>query len=370
MNKTLSYLIVCLVCLGSCNPELPTADSSAAVFFVKGVLNGQIVELSAGDNSYYMYPSVNDDSLGIRYFSGLLGKVNCQNQSVCPETFQISIRELEIRSQGRLGINENIKPSRYIFRGPPEYFFTSYKASFFSKSFPIGLGHVWDFGDGTSSNEINPEHYYLNQNDSIVTPVLWVTNGTGCDNSVSFETRFSSPCEVDFTPKYLNGHLSWSSLPNAGRTELWDLTNGYMPLGPANLPPLDSVFTACVKSTDASTGCVSYKCKNIVLDTNLVQCVANYDVIKETVVSADVRDYAQATISYINEAGEKYASDLYDQPIDNYFEIVEVEDYTKDENGNSTKKITIKCMVRLYGESETDFLDFTSEKSIFAISYL
>ena len=370
LNRLIIYVISFAALLGSCKKEMEIDDNSSAVFFVKGVLDGESIEVKAGDDLYYMSPSVNEDFLGIRSFVGTLGSIGCIDEPVCPNSIQISIRELEVKSQGRLDINENISPENYDFRGPADYLFVSYKASFESKSMPSNLKHNWFFGDGIESNDVNPVHFYLNEEDSIVQPMLVVSNENGCQNSIRYETKFTSPCDVDFTPKLINGHLSWSPHPTKNRTELWDLTNGYLPFGVNNLPPNDSVFTACVQSSDDLTGCISYKCKNIILDSNKVKCVANFDVIKETVISEDIRDYSQVTISYTDELGKKYSSDRYLQPTESNFEITKVEDYLNDKNGNPTKKITLKFIVRLFGDSESDYKKFVTEKSVFAISYL
>lgn len=370
MKNYLPYILGALVFFASCEKELPNSGSTSAVFFLKGEISGEKIDIRAGDNSYYMFPGVSNDSIGIRSFNGVLGKFNCQNLEACPNTFLIAIREMEVGATGRPSIEQNIQVRAYDFRGPPEFFFTSYKATFISKSTPVGANHYWEFGDGTNSLEINPVHFYLNEKDSIVEPSLYVSSSNGCDNTISYETRFLSPCDVDFFPKYKNGYLSWSSTPNSGRNELWDLSNGYLPLGPNNLPPLDSVFTACVKSVDTVTGCTSYKCKNIIIDTSAVGCVANYDVVKETVVGKDVRDYSEITITWIDEAGKVFTNELHNQPSDSYFEILNVEDYVIDQDGNQTKKIEAKFKVRLFGASEVDFIDFTIEEAAFAISYL
>ena len=370
MRKLLTYLVIGLIFLGACNKQLPPEEKSEAVFYVKGNLGGKSINVRAGDNQVYMLPRFEDDSLGIRSFTGIIGNVGCVGDVSCPGQIRISIREKEIGSEGRASIEQNLQVQNYQFRGQPEYLFTSYKATFISRSTPSSVTHIWDFGDGTNSNDINPVHYYLRESDSVVTTSLWVSSN-GCNNSVSYETRFLAPCDVDFTPKRNNnGGISWSPKPKVDRRELWDLTNGYLPLDGNNLfPDTDSIFTACVQSTDTITGCVSYKCKNVVLDTQLVNCVANYDVVKETIVSEDVRDYSEATISWENEQGKKYSSIKYAQPDWANFNIVSLDDYLMDNQGNPTKRVTVYFRVRLYGDSESDYMDFQSDESVFAISY-
>ena len=365
----LKYLPLLLVFFSACRKELPEHEKSDAVFYVDGILAEKKISLKAGDDKIYMLPGYSDDVLGIRSYNGVIGNLNCVSAGNCPGSFQFMIREREKNQNGRLTVDKSVAVKMYAFRGPATYLFTSYKATFKSNSIPLGVSHFWSFGDGVTSTEINPVHYYLSESDSIVSPTLLVESGSGCRSSISYETRFNSLCDVDFTPSFNNGRLSWSSAPNSGRNELWDFTNGYMPLGSSNLPPTDSVFTACVQSTDTISGCVSYKCKNIILDTNVVGCVANYDVIKEKVLTKDVRDYQEVTVKWEDLDGKTFSSDRYDQPFSSQFEIIEIADYTTDINGRPTKKLTVAFSLRLYGDSEADYVDFTSDKSVIAISY-
>jgi hypothetical protein len=107
-----------------------------------------------------------------------------------------------------------------------------------------------------------------------------------------------------------------------------------------------------------------------VLDTSVVGCVANFDVIKETVMVPDLLDYSEVTLSWIDGTGKSYSSDRFNQPNTKRFEIINATDYIDDVDGNPTKKITLKFSVRLFGGSESDFKDFDSEESVIAISYL
>jgi hypothetical protein len=357
------------VFLSACRKPEPTEEDLKAVFYIKGLINGNTVDISAGDNNVFMHPDFQDDTLGIRSFVGRIGDLRCVLELDCPESVEIRIREKERESNQRRSISENIYPTEYPVRGPAEFLFRSFKATFKSKSTPVGIPHFWDFGDGVTSMDINPVHVYVREQDSIVNPVLVVANGTGCSNSISYQTHFNSGCDVDFFPTFKNGRLSWSTSPNLGRSELWDLTNGYLPLGSGNLPPNDSVFTACILSTDTVTGCVSNKCKNIILDTNVVGCVANYDVIKESKYVKDVRDFFETTIIWTDKNGKKYSSQSFDQPVESKFEILSVESFKNDPMGRATKKVTVKFSLRLFGDSAIDFVDFESDKSVIAIAY-
>ncbi len=371
MKRSTLYLLGVLLFFSACKKPGPVEESSVPLFYIDATIGGEKIELKAGDDGYYMRPTYFDDTIGIRSFVGKLGKFSCINTQVCPESFEILIREKDAGSSGgHPNINENIKIESYGFRGPATHLFKSYKATFFSKATPVGISHHWDFGDGNFSTDINPVHYYLNESDSLVEPILTVQSGSGCSNSISYPVHFKKGCLVDFFPSKIGVTLNWNAAPKQNRTELWDLGNGYLPLGSGNPIPGDSIFKACVQSTDVITGCVTYKCKNIVIDTHLVGCVANYDMIKETVTMEDVRDYLEVTVRWRNASGKLYSSDRYNQPNESIFNIVGVEDYSlNDLDGNPTKRVTVTFKVRLYGDDENDYLDFDTEKSIVAISY-
>jgi PKD repeat protein len=369
MQRSTLYVLVLLLFFSACKKPKPIEKSGNPVFYIDAVIDGSKLELKAGDNGYYMRPSFYDDTIGIRSFVGKLGKINCINQEVCPESFEVIFREKDKGlNGGQPSIDENITLKSYNFRGPASHLFQSYKATFFSKSTPLGTAHLWDFDDGATSTQVNPIHYYLNEADSLVEPKLTVQS-SGCNNSISYPVNFNKGCLVDFFPSKVGVNLNWNAAPKQNRAELWDLGNGYLPLGAGNPIPSDSVFIACVKSTNVITGCTTYKCKNIVIDTGLVGCVANFDMIKEKVMIKDVRDFSEVTVKWRDSAGKLYNSDLYAQPVSSVFDVISVEDYIDDVDGNPTKKVTVTMKVRLYGDSQNDYLEFETEKSILAVSY-
>ncbi len=371
MKKILFLIIVVgVVCTSSCKTEPPVTEPSNAIFYVRGEISGQVVNLNAGDLNYYMLPSFEDDTIGIREFNGDLGQFDCVGDVSCPESFKISFREAEISGAGKEPVEKVLYPRFCDLRGPATLLFESYKATFMSHSIPTTLNHTWYFGDGESSYDKNPVHFYLNSSDSIVFPVLIVQNASGdCQNEISYEVNFESLCDVDFHPTYFSSQINLNPYPTSNRTELWSYNGDtYEPFSFKG-PPTDSITNVCLESTETATNCISRKCKNVVIDTSSVDCVANFDVIKEKVTLPDMQDYSEVTLTWQDKSGKKYNSSLFDQPSSSYLEIIEVEDYKDAPNGNATKKITIKFNLRLFGNDSEDFLDFVSEKSVVAVGY-
>jgi len=53
----------------------------------------------------------------------------------------------------------------------------------------------WDFGDGTTSTDWAPEHYYANPGTYVVTLNMWVTNGTECCYKTFTKEIRVEPCD-------------------------------------------------------------------------------------------------------------------------------------------------------------------------------
>lgn len=72
--------------------------------------------------------------------------------------------------------------SHFVFLNIPPIGATRFADSSKSGDAPI-VGWHWDFGDGTSSTEQNPEHFYKGQ--KTYTVILTTTDSNGCSNSVT-----------------------------------------------------------------------------------------------------------------------------------------------------------------------------------------
>lgn len=74
---------------------------------------------------------------------------------------------------------------------PAEVFVPNEKIVCFNNSRGENLGYAWDFGDGSSSNQENPEHYY--QAEGVYTIALVATNGQCSDTAFSDSPVLAKP---------------------------------------------------------------------------------------------------------------------------------------------------------------------------------
>jgi gliding motility-associated-like protein len=70
---------------------------------------------------------------------------------------------------------------RAAFATYPDSGCTPLRVQFLNMSIAANT-YLWNFGDGTTSNQINPVHYYFN--DSLYTVTLIATNSYGCDDTI------------------------------------------------------------------------------------------------------------------------------------------------------------------------------------------
>lgn len=352
----------------SCKKELPEVEEDVPDFYLEGKLNGELITLTAGDDDLYMFPFIEKDSLNILSYSGRLGNFNCVQSEDCKESLTIKLREKRDTQGNRLALKDWVQQNNVSFRGPASYLFQAYKATFTSKSIPSSGYHTYFFGDGIVSHEVNPEHYYINESDSVVKPLLRVEDSFGNLSNIQYPINFKAPCQTDIVVTKIGVVLSFSTHPST-TSNLWDFGNGYLPLGQGNPLPTDSVFKTCVQATQMAPLCVVEKCENVIIDSTLANCVANFDVEKEVVTLKDVRDFGEVSIVWVDENGKHYSSELYVQPPSSFLDIIEVSDYQKSPSGDETLKIKVNFNLRLFGNSETDFITLSSTNSFFAVAY-
>jgi gliding motility-associated-like protein len=92
----------------------------------------------------------------------------------------------------------------------------------------------WSFGDGSSSNQQNPQHFYNNAGNYLVT--LIVINNFGCADTFSLNVLVTEVISVDFTmmpnPVCINQPVYFTDISSTGSGNFiswhWDFGDGYI----------------------------------------------------------------------------------------------------------------------------------------------
>ncbi|MBS1637272.1 MAG: PKD domain-containing protein [Bacteroidetes bacterium] len=347
-------LLVAVSCKKKDYPD-PVVENDPQFYF-KGTVNGINTDLEAGINNYYMYASYSQDANNVYRFSGNLKPNGC---SFCTNGLEIIINDSRVSPAGA---------STYIdsafFTGDYPYIkggaaSTISSLVYFTGSFnqPALLSAAWNFGDGGTSSQTSPQHVFKSLGKK---QVCLTMNDSSCNSTVC-GTFVARPM---------------------GDSSLWASVQGFQMGGDSitfsahisGQPPLsyswdfgDGVTTAVTTSTSTSLAEIhqyaaagSYPVKLKVSDAygdtvysnynantlNTSNCAANYQV-SAIIPLSNPFGFSNIEVKWTDASGIVYTSNNANQPLTSYFEILSVENYKNNENGQSTKRLHVrfKCMV-------------------------
>ena len=74
--KQLGYIALVLLFFSCEKAEIPQVNESQAEFYLKGELNGELFQIEAGEDDYYMSTQGYSDEKYV-YYQGKMQRVNC-----------------------------------------------------------------------------------------------------------------------------------------------------------------------------------------------------------------------------------------------------------------------------------------------------
>jgi PKD repeat protein len=153
---------------------------------------------------------------------------------------------------------------------------TPLTAQFNPTAQPEGTTYEWDFGDGTTSDQINPIHTFGSPNQTYQV-CLTITQPNGCTNTQCHNINFEGnpnggECNANFnhTPvamQPLARQFNNLSVGAAVVSWLWTFGDG----GTANEPnpqhtfPANGMYQVCLTITNADASCTDTRCKEVYL---------------------------------------------------------------------------------------------------------
>lgn len=374
----LPVLLSPLLIFSGCRKDDPQIESGTPVFMLQGTLNNSPITIQAGVNGYYMYSSYSSGADSVYTFTGDLHQESCSGN--CPNSLQVYIRDYQPHgSTGTTNIDSALRLGAYAyFDTLAQQGMTVLFSNQVSNADSV-FSYNWNFGDNSTSTLPNPIHNYVSPgmyNVCLTSTYMHnnVTNShTFCD---SVPVSPGGPCfSINTTTTPLGGNFFMDSvLFNASVTGggvppftyLWDFGDSI----PGSGNPAMHVYTPAGKYairltvTDASS-CTMHKRKEI----QTSQCdstLVNFDWTQQP---SSMLNLSTVKIQWIDGSGTHYRTDWGTQPSNSSFQLLSVDPYDRNENGQLTKKIHARVTCKLYDSIGQNFIQLSNADIVFAVAY-
>lgn len=372
MNKSLFIWFLLGITFIQCEKTpVEIVEEEEPVFYaqLKGFNIDQ--EYTAGVESYYMYTYHRTDNSDRLFLGGQLSQFPCEG-SECPNSF--SIEFLDGLASDFTGIEtSNLNEDSIDYtNGLDTSFILGYNVNLLDESYGVNPNLNWSIA-GNSGTVPSYSVFLPHNNDSIPNACLNI-HDNGYQDDLCYPIHLRGNAEAYFTTTRNANIMQFNAAPNgdAPFSYEWDFGNGYVAdsESPQNaITPGVATQQVCLRVTDADGDIAEY-CKNVILDSSLVTCVANYRYLKTTSYQVNQDQFGTIILSYTDANGKIFSSDKFPQPPSSYFQVISSEKYPeRDHNGHLTQKLHVKYSVWLYGDNGQDILIVQNSESVVALAY-
>lgn len=375
-------LIIIALLLAHCKKvEVPDPVEGDPVFTVDGLVAGDSLSLVAGDNAYYMFTSTGPDTNGVYEFVGHLRPEGCAD---CGPALKVRFRDIAMNNAQDVNVDAVLNVGDYAFYNAQviveERYLASFSAEHFSSNNAVPVSYLWDFGDGSDSQQTNPTHEYENGDDRVVS--LRIVDDQNCvsfyEKIISFDSN-QPGCGVDFSVEQVQGGqlLEMTAIPSGVGPYTYSWNTGETTAAitqPIQVDSFPFILNYCLTITD-NIGCTSSRCRDIYLlnpvGNDIAYCSANFsaDATIDSMDQFDPLQFSTVIVEYTDEAGTVYRSDAGEQtPGTHFFQALNVEDFMDNEDGLPTKKLGLLFSCRVFA-SNGSVLELTEVQAEFGVAY-
>lgn len=353
--KGVVYIFLLSILFVSCKElEDPISTKSDPVFFLKGKLNADSLTFIAGEVGYYHFTRHQLDPLNIYEFSSEFKKDDCET---CDNKVKITIRAHQKSSNNSINIFDALASENYQFIEnivQPRHRIIKFEVD--TSINPIGSSSIlkWDFGDGNTSIEKSPIHYY--SSDGKFNVKLDYTLNS-CIGTVSKEVAIQSDtlnpiCKFDFKYTMINpSQVLFYGVDSVVPTSyLWDFGDGNTSIeqSPSHNYTQVKAYQVSLTINRIGLGCVSTISK--LVDLTQLNCPVTFNYGFGNIPSLDTLNYSKVLIEYTTPSGAYYRSDRMAQALPE-FKLTELEPYENNELNNNTVKFKVNFTCDLMNES-------------------
>lgn len=366
MKKTLMILSLALLALSCKKREYPEEKTQLEPedIFVNATVDKETFNLKIGTDNYYCYSSYSQNTDSVYMFKGELKKYDC---NPCPISLMVELSDTEKRIPGSAVPVETAlgKGSRTFIPG----FGKTYRVQCAAKSNKAVASIIWKLENGTTIEDTLL--FYDFGKPGPQTLSLTVKTEQGCESTVEntiyvYESGVFA-CDIK-AQNAANNHLDFIANIVGGKAPYqytWYFGDGQTSNEqvPAHDYQWPGSYPVKVRIEDAE-GRICESNFIAVAGNDLSSCSANMSVAylgSKNVLLNGVK------IQWTDRANTVLRSDKVDQPAESYFEIVDSQEYDKNEKGDPGRLLTLRFKVLLQGGNRKIW--FKSDNTVIAVSY-
>ena len=361
---------------------LPLPIEEEPVFKVVGTIDGEVFSIAAGLEDYMMDAYFGKDELEVYSFSGRFTQVGCNN---CTEVLTIHLRDRKVTNEGDNFIRDlsiktgsmEIAETSSVFRLDP-----SILRFFPNNLIPNDqLQYRWVFNNIDTIYTEAPVYQFVDE----VLPVVELSvSDTEADCSDWWQDQidlldFEAPCPittfsyvnspdgtVEFLLPFLHPDIVSSSWDFGDDTEGTYGAEIFI----SHQYDTPGTYEVCVDLTLVGN-CTDRFCSQILSHSGM-GCAAGYDYHPFFATENIQFLFSTALIEWVSPDNKIYRSTFLDaqQPADSFFEILAVEPFEDDLDGEKTMKITANAKLRLFNTTNAaDTITLEFSELVFAVAY-
>lgn len=341
------FLSAILVISWGCEKEIPpTLPNESPMFGLTGTIDGEQFLLEAGNDDYFMFTRLQQDSNGVLAMGGLL----IRDTSSMRSGFYLNFRDPDDPSSG----NSTPMDSALAAGAHPLYHYTGEKPHEHLHEFALTMhdssmvsSQIWDLGNGDFSTQNNVVVVY-DDRQQLQYPVELITQTqSGCNDAVThyIDLAQDGGCLARFTYSQSNVHsLNCLSQVISGTVNNVDwlldglsYANGLNPTI-VNLSPGNHEICATFSFSD---GCFHTVCREVSIDANglatSLSCQNDFDFIRNDVMVYDSLQFGRAELVYYDDLGRAYTTYYTQSPGE--LTVLENWPYEADAWGRKTRAV-------------------------------
>jgi hypothetical protein len=399
MFRQIKYItIMAAVLFGGCQKiDLGNPVDGSPVFSANVTLNGEVKEWQAGVDGYYLFTGFEKGADEVFVFTGQLKKDSC-GTAACGESLRVKIRDFQQTLSGPSDVAQAVAPGTY------PYFFPAAADTLWVLDTTTTYQLAFDAGQSVVPPNSVPLYTWNLNNGAIVQPgqiamlslpewpqnlEMTLTMQANNQNCTSTQTRRVELPDPNGQPESCSVFID-TMLDSSG-VFIENLVAVPAGSAPFSFIWQDSTILEtwpvvnAIQSIDAivsvgdAEGCTASAGYSTPLNPGTIgaYCSARfgYEVTEVIVVDSipvvvnDSLQLSTVVVEYTNEAGELFSSAFTPQSNANaYFEILSVEDYDDNENGQKTKKLSIRFACRLWSANGA-VIDLNNGEAVMGVAY-